>query len=329
MGGRLRTIAELGEFGLLSQIVPHVPVRAGTIVGPGQDCAVVRCGKPDCLVTVDALVEGVHFESGWLSPHQLGRRSFLVNASDIAAMGGRPRFGVISLGVPASYPVRHLLALQAGIEAAARDCGASIVGGNLTRAERLFVSIALLGEAPRRLITRRGARRGDRVYVTGTLGDAAAGVALLKTERRGAGARHAIRRYREPTPRLQAGRLLVERGIVSAMVDVSDGLVQDLGHICDQSGVGAQVHTDRIPVSAGCRRLTAPEGELALHGGEDYELVCTVSERNVPQLERLKKRLGCPITCIGEITAGGGVRLVDAQGRMRALRSGGYDHFRG
>jgi thiamine-monophosphate kinase len=319
------TIAETGEFAFLSTLLQRLPAGPGTIVGPGQDCAVIRCGRRPLLFTVDAVVEGVHFETGWLSPRQVGRKSLLVNASDIAAMGGRPRWCVVSLGVPLAYPTRHLVALQSGIVQAAGDVGAVVVGGNLARADRLFVSIALLGEAPRRIVTRQGARPGDRVYVTGTLGDAALAVHLLRSAQRVPAA--ALRRFREPSPRLQAGRLLAGAGLVSAMIDVSDGLVQDLGHICEESRVGAVIYAAGVPVSAALR-ASAGTGPLALHGGEDYELLCTVPERNVKRLQRARARLGCALTCIGTITAGRSVRLVDPAGRPMALPDGGYDHFR-
>ena len=320
------TIGDLGEFGFLSKLLPRLPKGSGIIVGPGQDCAVIRCGGRRCLFTVDALVEGVHFERRWLSPHQLGRKSFLVNASDVAAMGGRPRFCVVSIAVPTDYRVRDLSALQAGIVAAASETGATVVGGNRTRAPQLSVSIALLADAPKRIVTRQGARPGDRIYVTGTLGDAALGCRALRDRPRGAV--HAIRRFREPSPRLQAGRVLVDSGIGSAMIDVSDGLVQDLGHICEESHVGAVIHTHRVPLSAAYRAVLGAHDTLALHGGEDYELLCTVPERHVKRLERARTRLGCPITCIGEIVAGRRIRLLGRDGRDVSLTAGGYDHFR-
>jgi thiamine-monophosphate kinase len=323
-----RTLADVGEVGFLSALLPGLRTGPGTLVGPGQDCAVIRCGNRRWLFTVDALVAGVHFKPAWMSPRQIGRKSFLVNASDVAAMGGRPRFCVVSLGVPSAYRSRDLFALQDGIVAAARDCGASVVGGNLSRAAELFVSIALLADAPKRIVTRRGARPGDRVYVTGTLGDAAAAVRLLGaggSERR---AVPLIRRFCEPAPRLHAGRILVESGIVSAMIDVSDGLLQDLARVCDESGVGARVHAGQVPLSPAYRRILGGSDALALHGGEDYELLCTVPERNVKRLERTRARLGCPITLVGDITAGRGVRLVGNDGRTLRLHSAGFDHFR-
>ena len=237
------------------------------------------------------------------------------------------RFCVVSLAVPSDYPLRDLTALQAGIVESAGEAGAVVVGGNLTRAPQLSVSIALLADAPKRIVTRRGARRGDRIYVTGTLGDAALGCRTLRDRVRRR-APYAVRRFREPAPRLRAGRVLVDSGIVSAMIDVSDGLVQDLGHICAESGVGAVIHTARLPLSATYRSVLGVDDTLALHGGEDYELLCTVPERQVKRLERTQTRLGCPITCIGEIVAGRRIRVERPDGQAVTLAAQGYDHFR-
>lgn len=323
-----RTIADIGEFGFLAAWLPQLPGASDLVVGPGQDCAVISTPGRAWLITVDALVEGVHFERGWLSPRQLGRKSFLVNASDIAAMGGQPRFCVVSLGLPRSYPARDLRALQAGIVAAAAECGALVVGGNLARADKVFVSVTLLGPAPRRIVTRQGARPGDRIYVTGTLGDAALGVRWLRARSGRGQSAYPVRRFRLPSPRLQAGRLLVSRRLASSMIDVSDGLVQDLGHICSESRVGAEVRTETIPCSPAYRAALGTDLTLALHGGEDYELLCTVPERHVKQLDRLTLQLGCPIACIGRIVPGSGVGLRNRDGRIPPLRDGGYDHFR-
>ncbi len=322
---RVRTIADVGEFGFLAQLLPRLPFGAGTIVGPGQDCALIRSNRQRLLFTVDAVVQGVHFEAGWMSPHQLGRKSFLVNASDIAAMGGQPRFCVVSLGLPEGYLARDVSALQQGIVAAARECGATVVGGNLSRAAALFVSIALLGDAPRRTVTRRGARPGDRIYATGTFGDAALGLSLLREDAPAQSSAAAVRRFREPQPRLQAGRLLVEGRIVSAMIDVSDGLIQDLGHICDESHVGAEIDAAAVPLSPAYRASRVGRA-LALYGGEDYELVCTVPERRVKRLQQLQARLGCPITCIGQVTRGHKVRITGVPAQEAVPRAG-YDHF--
>ena len=245
-------------------------------------------------------------------------------------MGGQPRWCVVAVSAPPAYSVGNLLHLHTGIAQAARASGAGVVGGNLARAAELSITIALLAAAPRRLVTRGGARRGDRIYVTGTVGDAAAGLRLLRGARPRLSVRtrtHLLRRFRAPTPRLQAGALLVESGIASAMIDVSDGLVQDLGHICAASGVGAILRTADVPLSPAYRAARGTDGALALNGGEDYELLCTVPSRNVALLDTHRARLRCPITCIGEITASTDLRVVDARGRAVAVEHGGYDHF--
>lgn len=323
-GASRKTIGELGEFGFLADLLPRLRKGAGVVVGPGQDCAVVRIGDRRLLVTVDAVVEGVHFKADWISPKQLGRRSFLVNASDIAAMGGRPLWCVVSVGAPANYPRRSLALLHAGIDDAASEFGACIVGGNITASSRLSVSLTLIAAAPKRMVTRRGARPGDRIFVTGTVGDAALGVQRLRCGSRGGSA---VRRYREPSPRLWAGKSLVEAGVASAMIDVSDGLVQDLGHICEQSGVGAIVECARLPRSDAYRRLLGDDSKLALSGGEDYELLCTVPEDKTALLARLKPRLRCAITRIGTVTKERRVRVIDHIGAVVDLGTRGYDHF--
>jgi thiamine-monophosphate kinase len=324
---RIQTLATLGEFGFLDRLLPTLPQRPDVLVGPGDDCAVVRCGTRRVLITTDALVESVHFERAWMTPQQLGRRSLLVNLSDIAAMGGRPTFCVVSVGVPVDYSVRDLSALHAGIRAAAHEAGVAIVGGNVSRADRLFVSITQLGEADRRVVTRAGARASDELFVTGTLGDAALGVRELQ---RGRYRGPAVTRYREPHPRLTAGALLAVHNIASAMIDISDGLLQDLGHLTAMSKVGAEIDIERLPYSAALRRLPAADRlELALRGGDDYELLCAVPRRRVPALLRLRKRLGCPIARIGRcVPARRGIELLGAGREVHVESARGWDHFK-
>jgi thiamine-monophosphate kinase len=312
-----------GEFGFLNKLLPTLTQGSGVIVGPGQDCALLRFGSQRLLVTVDALVEGIHFRSDWMSPYQLGRRSFLVNASDIAAMGGRPRWCVVSAGVPRGYPTRDLESIHAGIDAAAAECGAAIVGGNLAACPHLTLSVTLIAAAARRVVTRAGASPGDRIFVTGCVGDAALGVRNLKRGRRSG---EVIERYREPAPRLAAGRALVESGVVSAMIDVSDGLIQDLGHICEASGVGAVVEAERLPLSGAYRRQSK-SFDTALTGGEDYELLCAVPQRRMTLLPKLRRRLRCEMTLIGTVTKRKGLRVLGRDGIAIDLGAKGYDHF--
>lgn len=322
---RAPTIAAIGEFGFLETLLPALPGGRGIVVGPGQDCARVH-GQGDSLLTIDSLVEGTHFRREWLSPYQLGWKSFMVNASDIAAMGGRPRFALVNLAVAASYPAAALRRLQSGIVAAADKFGARVVGGNLTRAAQLAVTIALIGDAPQRQVTRQGAEPGDRIFVTGDLGDAAFAVHQLSAGRPPPASM--LRRFQTPTPRLEAGRILVERSLASAMIDVSDGLSQDLGHICRESRVGAVIHAESVPRSATARRLRV-ETSVALTGGEDYELLFTVPRSRQAALRRWRAKLGCPISDIGEIVRGYGVQVLGDDGNLVDTITTGYDHFAG
>jgi len=317
------TLARVGEFGFLRRLLDRLPVGAGVMVGPGDDCAVVEAGSRRILITTDALVDEVHFRRSWMSSRQLGRKAYLVNASDIAAMGGRPRFCVISIGVPPDFPVRDLSEIHRGIAVAASETGASVVGGNLARADALFVSLTLIGDAPRRPLRRRGARPGDALFVTGDLGQAALGLRRLLRNDRERGP--AVRRFCEPIPRLTAGAMLTRHRLASAAIDISDGLLQDLGHLCEASGVGARVEAELLP----CRAVVRAAGDaLALTGGEDYELLCAVPAENLARVERLKSRFGCRFTRIGQLMAiGDGIQVVDRHGKPMTLTRTGFDHF--
>jgi thiamine-monophosphate kinase len=275
------------------------------------------------LFSVDALVEGIHFRRRWLTPRQLGRRAFLINASDIAAMGGAPRWCVLHLSATPRTPAADLLSISQGVAAAAAAAGAALVGGNLSRARELSATVALIGDAPARVVTRADAHPGDRLFVTGSLGEAALGVRELT---RSASARGpAVRRFRQPPLRVGAGALLARSGMISAMIDVSDGLLQDLRHLCAASRVGARIQLESVPCSARVRRAGI---ELALAGGEDYELLCAVPERDRDRVQRLAARLGCPLTEIGACTpARAGVRVVDARGHDVPVSISGFDHF--
>lgn len=321
---RRRTLAEVGEFAFLDRFLPTLPVGRGSIVGPGDDCAVTRGLGKNVLLTTDALVEGVHFESAWMTPRQIGRKAYLVNASDIAAMGGRPRFCLVSVGAPAGVPVADLTAIHRGIAGAAAEHEAWVVGGNLARASELFVSITLIGEMSCPPVRRSGGRSGDALYVTGSLGEAALGLRDLQANPLTRSA--AVRRFRQPVSRIEAGRIL-SRGIASTMIDVSDGLLQDLRHLCQASGVGAEIMLDSLPCSPRVRRQ---DPMLALNGGEDYELLFAVPRKVEPRLRRLRGKLGCRVTRIGRLLPKrDGLRVCDAAGKPAPIETAGFDHFRG
>ncbi len=279
------------------------------------------------LLTIDALVEGAHFQLAWQTPFQLGRKSFLVNASDIAAMGGEPRHALVAFAAPPTFSARALARIQDGIVAAASEVGADVIGGNLSRARELSITIALIGVGGRHVVTRSGATPGDEVYVSGRVGDAALALGWLAEGQKGPRPTAALRRFREPIPRLQAGRVLAESHIASAMIDVSDGLVQDLTHLCEQSACAAQVEVDLVP----CPRQLVAQRDIALHGGEDYELLFTVPRKRRAALQRVLSQLQCSVTRIGTILpkqSGQIVRLLRADGSPMPLARRGFDHFR-
>lgn len=310
------------EQEFLDRLVRLFPQDRDVEVGPGDDCAVLRVGTRRVLVTTDAMVEGVHFRAGWLTPKQLGSRAWLVAASDVAAMGGRPTACVVSVGVPEGFPARDLMAIHRGIRDAARSHGGSVAGGNVSRSPALFVSVTVLGEAPRRSLLRSGARPGDLLYVTGTLGDAALGVRRLSTDPRARG--RPVRRYRNPEPRFAVGTWLTREVRASAAIDVSDGLVLDVYRLCRASGVGAVITAPAVPVSDEVRKA---DPILALTGGDDYELAFAVPPRRVRRLERWAGE--CRLSRIGWFVAGPPrVTVLDAEGRPMELDRPGFDHFR-
>jgi thiamine-monophosphate kinase len=288
---------------------------AGVSIGPGDDAAVLAPERRPWVVTTDAQRAGVHFRVGWLSWGGLGRRAFRVAVSDLAAMGAAPRAALLALEVPRRFEVRSLSAFVRGFAAEGRRHGAALVGGDVSAGPCFGATATLLGVLRGRAVTRGGARPGDAVFVTGRLGAAAWAV----RERR------AGRRARLPLPpvRLEAGVALAP--VASAMLDVSDGLLQDVTHLCRASGVGAVLELDRLPVIPACRRLGRSGRLLAATGGEDYELLFTVPRAGLPRLARA--RLGCAITRIGTIVPGRRVELVDAEGRLVRCRRAGFDHF--
>ena len=313
-----------GEFELIARLVARLPQSPRTILGPGDDCAILARSPSRTLVTIDSMVEGVHFNVRWGTPEQLGARALTVNLSDIAAMGGIPTSCVVNLAVRPGVAMRILDRLYAGLRRAARRSGVDVIGGNITSARQLSITIALLGDAPARPLLRSGARPGDEIFVTGTLGDAALGWRILAGKVRATGAprRDLIARYLAPTARLFAGQCLARLRPVPAAIDISDGLLQDLGHILDRSGVGAEIDPESIPVSKAYRRVMGSDLALVLGGGEDYELLfCARPGHSGRELSRL---LRVPTRRIGRIVRGRDVHL---KGGM-PVRIRGWDQLR-
>jgi len=319
----------LSEFEIIRRFFTH-PAR-GAVLGVGDDAAIVRARRGmELVVSADMLVEGRHFSRG-ANPEQLGHKALAVNLSDMAAMGAVPRWVTLSVALP-GVNVRWLKSFMRGFMRLARRHGVDLVGGDTTRGP-LNISVQIIGEVPAgRALRRDGARAGDDVWVSGTLGDAA--LALAAAKRRIALAPRERARLEEklhsPTPRIVLGKGL--RGVARSAIDVSDGLVADLGHICERSRVSATVQLDRIPVSAILRQhLARPAARAALlAGGDDYELVFTAGRSRREIIARLSRRLRLKLTCIGKILRRRGTPLVtvlDTDGRPVALGQTGYKHF--
>jgi len=314
------------EFTRIAAIAARVPLgTAGVTLGIGDDAAVLAPFVGGVVLTVDAAVEGVHFLRAWAPLRVLARRAVMAAVSDLAAMGASPRATLVALALPAALDDADFLALVDGTADAARETGAALVGGNLTRASEISITTTAVGEAGARVLTRSGARSGDAVYVTGVLGAAALGLAHLQTGRADEPeAAPFVERWCVPTARLATGTALVAAG-ATACIDVSDGLAQDLGHLARASGLAARIEAPSLPMlrtqAARAAALGLDAVTLALTGGEDYELVYTGPPS--PALDALGTR-------IGTLFAGpaGAVTAYDATGAALARTQPGYSHFR-
>jgi thiamine-monophosphate kinase len=315
-------LSELGEFGLIARIARLAERVSGVAVrrGIGHDAALLRT-RPDedVAVTADTLVEGVHFRLERESPRNVGRRALVANLSDLAATGARPLGFTLALAAPPGLTVKVALDLVRGMLDVARQHGCPLVGGNVARAPEVSLAITALGGVGRgRALGRDGARAGDRLLVTGTLG--AAALARARSDREGTPLRFVAE------PRLAAGRALAATSGVRACIDVSDGLLADLRHLARASGVGVALEADRVPrprgFDAACRRLGLEPDRLALAGGEDFELLFAAGRR-APSAAELARRLKAPVSEIGRFTPRG-IRVRRARGGTAAE---GWRHF--
>jgi len=334
-------VRQIGEFGLIGRIaaVLGAQVAQGVVKGIGDDVAVLDVSGPEYLLaTCDVQIEGVHFIRHATTPYQLGRKIVAINVSDIAAVGGYPRWGLVSLAVPGDTEVSYIEELYLGMREQAVLAGASVVGGNLSgMGSGIALDFTLLGAiTPELLVLRSTARNGDAILITGSPGESRAGLELvrrpeieLSMETR----RKLLERHLCPQPRLAEGQLLARSGQVSAMIDVSDGVLGDLGHICESSGKGAEIEVSGLPVSPLVLEVAPAAGadalEWVLSGGEDYELLFTASPTDVPMLQKmLLDQTGTACVQIGRITAQAGelwLRLAD--GKRVARSAKGWDHF--
>ncbi len=334
-------ISALGEFPLIERIAQRLPpYRKDVWVGIGDDVAVLEVDDQTYqLATCDIQVEGAHFSRHSISPYQLGRKAAAINLSDIAAKGGTPQHFLVSLALPPDTEVSWVDALYDGLREEASRYGADIVGGNLSKTDGpIVVDVFLLGQVRREeALLRSGARAGDVVLVTGWLGESAAGLALVLQPDLGVESEEAeqlLAAHFTPTPRIWEGRAIASRRRGTAMIDLSDGLSSDIGHICDESHVGVRLWAKSLPVSGATRRVAELTGRVdwaqALQGGEDYELCFTAP----PEVQRelaaaVREATGTEVTSIGEVLpdeAGRWVQLPD--GREIPLKPEGWDHFR-
>jgi thiamine-monophosphate kinase len=333
------TLACVGEFGLIFELLKRTRnedprVRAGI----GDDAAVLDLGGERLLLaTCDVQIEGVHFMPESCSPEDIGARAAAVNLSDIAAMGGSPCFALVSLAAPASCETRFLRQLYDGLESTLRRFGAEIVGGNTARMpERVMVDVTLVGEVePERLKLRRGAKPGDVLCVTGSLGASRAGLMLLKDSSLSVDEtlrKSALRAYRTPVPRVREGRVLGKYKTATACIDISDGLVSDARHLAERSGVCVRIDAERVPISACAEAVAKASGmealSMALGGGEDFELLFTVSRSAAPEvLDHLHRETGTRAVLVGEVQDGSvGVQIMGKDGEIEVLKIG-FDHF--
>jgi thiamine-monophosphate kinase len=325
-------VAELGEAGLIEvireEITRALPEDATVLAGVGDDAAVWRAAVGLDLATVDTLIEGVHFKFDYTSWEQLGWKALAVNLSDLAAMGAVPRYALVALALPPEVTVERVKLLYRGLLDAAEMFHVSVVGGNVSRAAGVSVTVTLFGTAAGETVMRRDAARpGDAIALTGQPGKAAAGLATLTEDGlpREAAGDHLREAFSRPYPRVREGRILLSSGVICA-VDTSDGLAADLGHVCRASGVGAELRLADLPLDDYLMRTFGTRAiELALHGGEDYELLFT----GPPEVIRaVRDKLLCPVSIIGEIIAADEITIVDNKGGQRALEPIGWDHFK-
>ncbi len=333
-------VSDIGEFGLIAHIASNiVTMRDGVVVGIGDDVAVLRAGGENYLLaTCDIQIEGIHFLRDKITPYQLGRKAVAINLSDIASMGGAPTYLLISLAMSPDTPVEFIDELYEGMRAESGAAGVDIVGGNMAHSpERLMVDIFLLGEVePEYLLLRSGARVGDKVLVTGNVGDSAAGLALLldpTAQLSAAQAKPLLDAHLTPIPRLKEGRAIARTGIATAMIDISDGTISDIGHICERSEVGARLWAEALPISKAARAAAEATGkdalDFALRGGEDYQLLFTAPPERTEELAAVREETGTPITAIGEIIPfEEGIQVVMPDGERLVSTEGGWDHFR-
>jgi thiamine-monophosphate kinase len=324
---------KIAEKALIGQIRRMVPSSRNPAIhkGIGDDCAVLRMptyrGKIcDVLVTTDFTLEGMHFRRSWHPAQSVGHRCLARGLSDVAAMGGKPVAAFLSLALPSNLPQKWVNQFFRGFLTLAGRYGVSLAGGDTAESPGgILADIIVVGSAPKeKALLRSGARPGDLIYVSGELGGSAATLSQMRKNPRRKLSPHDYPRHFYPEPRLELGRILREKGIATAMIDTSDGLSTDLSHICEESGVGAELYAEAIPRVTIGKPARQVDLDFALHGGEDYELLFTA-----PRSKAVPSQIaGVPITRIGQIGKGNRMFLLDRGGARSELKPHGWEHFR-
>ncbi len=338
------TVGQLGEFEIIERMAARYSAtwvatqdEIGAVAsesGIGDDCAVVRFGDTPVLLASDMLVEGRHFQRTYVEPSALGFKALAVNVSDVAAMGGRPAHALVSLSLPAELEVHVVDGIVDGLAEAAETFGVAIVGGDTTSGDAIVIDVAVTGLLPAgRAVARAGACPGDVLCVTGALGGSHAGLRVLLAHGVGVpvdvrDAEVLVHRHQRPVPRVEGGVAAAESG-VTAMIDVSDGLLADVGHIAKRSGVSVDVTSERVPVEDGVAEVARAFGfdalASALSGGEDYELAMTVPPERLDAVRTAVEAFEVPLSVIGAVGEGSGVTV---DGATPQVSSAGWDHFR-
>jgi len=329
-------LKELGEFRFIDRIKLDCLVRPeGVIKAIDDDCCVFTIPHNKVnLLTTDMLVENIHFLRDAIPPFTLGRKSMAVNISDIAAMGGVPGEAVISLAIPETVEVDYLDRFYEGMRSMCREFKVNILGGDTTSSpQHLVINIALTGwAAPGEVLYRSGARPGDVIFLTGYVGSSAAGLDIVLSNREFAGKQELLAAHFDPCPQVKEGRIIAGLKEAHSLIDVSDGVASDLGHICRQSGVGAILEKESIPVTETFKRYCAEfqldSERLSLHVGEDYVLLGTHPEKSADKIKAGLESKDCKYFSIGRIVEGSGIEMILPDGSLKVIPDRGYDHFK-
>jgi len=329
-------LKKVGEFPLIDIISKQANTSHPSVIkGIGDDAAVVSGNSNRCLlVTTDILREDIHFKKSFTTPYLLGKKCLSVNLSDIAAMGGTPFCYFVSISVPPEISLNFIKELYRGMHQRAKEFNAVLLGGDTVSSFKdIVISITLLGKTKKTsVVYRNRAKKGDLIYVTGYPGESALGLLMLKKDKNSFKRHSAVKKHLDPCPRIELGKALADKKLANSMIDVSDGLLADLGHIIRQSKKGAQISLSQIPLSNSykkeCLKFSKNIYKPVLFGGEDYELLFTSAVPNKIKIKHLSKKLGVPITCIGEITESSkNIIVLDSSNKKMKIKNSGYRHF--